>query len=102
MRAPRTINIGTLVLRYRLLIGAFLMLATAFMAYEASTVTIGTRFVDFFPESAHNLELYRRFHRYGGAQTLALMIQVKHGNIFNYPTLKKIQHEVDPKIQTSG
>jgi len=61
-------------------------------------VTIGTRFVDFFPQHAHNVELYRRFHSYGGAQTLALMIQVKHGDIFNYATLKKIQdinNEVD-------
>ncbi len=92
------LNIGRIVLRYRLLIGVVLVLSTAFMAYEASRVTIGTRFVDFFPQHAHNVELYRRFHSYGGAQTLALMIQVKHGDIFNYATLKRIQdinNEVD-------
>jgi uncharacterized protein len=85
------LNIGRIVLRYRLLIGLVLILSTAFMAYEASRVTIGTRFVDFFPQDAHNVQLYRRFHSYGGAQTLALMIHVNHGDIFNFATLKKIQ-----------
>jgi predicted RND superfamily exporter protein len=91
MASSKKLDIGHLVLRYRLLIGTILVLSTAFMAYEASRVTIGTRFVDFFPQKAHNVELYRRFHRYGGAQTLAIMIQVRHGDIFNTPTLKKIQ-----------
>src|SRR5579871_4613686 len=84
-------DVGHIVLRYRALIGAILVLSTAFMAYEASRVTIGTRFVDFFPQSAHNVKLYRRFHRYGGAQTLALMLHVRRGDIFNIPTLRKIQ-----------
>lgn len=87
----KRIDIGRIVLRYRLIIGTLLVLSTAFMAYEASRVTIGTRFVDFFPQAAHNVQLYRRYHRYGGAQTLALMIHVKHGDIFNLATLKKIQ-----------
>ena len=29
--------------------------------------------------------------KYGGAQTLAVMVQVKHGDIFNLDTLQKIQ-----------
>lgn len=28
---------------------------------------------------------------YGGAQTLAVMLRVKHGDIFNYSTLQKIE-----------
>jgi uncharacterized protein len=84
-------DIGHIVLRYRVVIGVILILSTAFMAYEASGVKINTRFVDFFPQSAHNVELYRQFRRYGGAQGLAVMIHVKHGNIFNHATLQKIQ-----------
>jgi predicted RND superfamily exporter protein len=91
MASRKKLDVGHIVLRYRLLIGTILVLCTAFMAYEASRVTIGTRFVDFFPQKAHNVELYRRFHRYGGAQTLAIMLSVKQGDIFNTPTLKKIQ-----------
>lgn len=91
MTSGKKLDIGRTVLRYRLLIGMILVLSTAFMAYEASKVTIGTRFVDFFPQSAPNVQLYRRFRRYGGAQTLAVMIHVRHGDIFNHATLKKIQ-----------
>jgi uncharacterized protein len=94
MTRGKKLNIGKFVLRYRVLIGLILILSTGFMAYEASRVTIGTRFVDFFPQKSHNVELYRRFHNYGGAQTLAMMLHVKHGDIFNYKTLKTIQ-EID-------
>jgi uncharacterized protein len=91
MTPGRKRSIGRLVLRYRVLVGVILILATLFMAYNATRVTIGTRFVDFFPQKAHNVELYRRFHTYGGAQTLAVMLHVKQGDIFNFKTLKKIQ-----------
>jgi predicted RND superfamily exporter protein len=91
MASRKRRDIGHIVLRYRVLIGTILVLSTAFMAYEVSRVTIGTRFVDFFPQKAHNVELYRHFHSYGGAQTLAIMIHVDHGDIFNPQTLKKIQ-----------
>ncbi len=91
MASSKKPDVGHIVLRYRVLIGAVLVASTIFMAYEASRVTIGTRFVDFFPQKAHNVELYRQFNRYGGAQTLAIMLSVRHGDIFNTPTLKKIQ-----------
>jgi uncharacterized protein len=84
-------DIGHIVLRYRVVIGTILVLSTAFMAYQASRVTIGTRFVDFFPQSAPNVRLYQRFRRYGGAQGLAVMLHVRHGDIFNHATLQKIQ-----------
>lgn len=43
--------------------------------------------------------LYRKYRKqYGGALTLALLLRVEHGDIFNFKTLKTIQdinHEVD-------
>ena len=37
------------------------------------------------------VRLYHDYGRYGGAQTLTLMVQVKQGDIYNEKTLKKIQ-----------
>ena len=46
----------------------------------------------FFPSNHQNTLLYRQYRRYyGGAQTLAVMLRVKNGDIFNYSTLQKIE-----------
>ncbi len=83
--------IGEIILKHRLSIGIVLLAFSAFMGYEASRVTIATSFVDFFPRNHPYVELYHEYSRYGGAQTLALMVQVKKGDIFNSKTLTKIQ-----------
>ncbi len=91
-------NFGELVLRFRRAIGAVLIAATLVMAYWAAKVNISTRFIDFFPAEHKNVVLAKRFHQFGGAQALVLMLQVKQGDIFNLDTLRKIQEiskEVD-------
>jgi uncharacterized protein len=86
------LGIGRIILQYRVQIGLLLIAVTIFMAYWAARVRIATRFENFFPSNHPNTLLYREFHtHYGGAQTLALMLRVKHGDIFNYSTLQKIQ-----------
>src|SRR6185312_9639068 len=52
----------------------------------------GTRFVDFFPSYHKYILLDEKYQRsFGGAETLAIMLRVEHGDIFNRTTLKKIQ-----------
>jgi predicted RND superfamily exporter protein len=86
------IGIGGHILRYRAPIGLFLIAVTIWMGYWAAHVKIATRFENFFPSNHPDTLLYRQFHiHYGGAQTLAVMLRVKHGDIFNYSTLQKIQ-----------
>src|ERR1700720_3332766 len=83
--------IGVFVLRYRAPIGIVLLLFSAFMGYECTRVRIATDFDEFFPRTHPNVQLYEKWKRYGGAQTLAMMVQVKHGDIFNFDTLRRIQ-----------
>ena len=83
--------IGVFVLRYRAPIGIVLLLFSAFMGYECTRVRIATDFDEFFPRTHPNVQLYENWKRYGGAQTLAMMVQVKHGDIFNFDTLRRIQ-----------
>src|SRR5260370_796835 len=82
---------GRFILRYRAPIGIALLLITGIFGYYASKLTIGTSFIDFFPKNHPYVQLYHNYERYGGAQRLTLMVQVKHGDIYNYKTLRKIQ-----------
>ena len=83
---------GAYILKFRVPIGLVLVAITMFMGYWAAHVRIATRFENFFPSNHPDTLLYRQYRRYyGGAQTLAVMLRVKHGDIFNYSTLQKIE-----------
>jgi len=91
-------KVGDFVLRFRAIIGGILLIISAIAAYYCSQVNIATKFDDFFPSYHPNVELYHEWHKYGGAQTLSVMIQVQNGDIFNHDTLQKItdiQTDVD-------
>jgi uncharacterized protein len=83
--------IGEFILKYRASIGILLLAITAYFGYGVSKLTIATSFVDFFPRNHPYVRLYHDYGRYGGAQTLTLMVQVKQGDVYNEKTLKKIQ-----------
>ena len=83
--------IGEFILKHRASIGILLLAITAYFGYGVSKLTIATSFVDFFPRNHPYVRLYHDYGRYGGAQTLTLMVQVKQGDIYNEKTLKKIQ-----------
>jgi predicted RND superfamily exporter protein len=85
-------GLGKYILQYRLPIGLTLIAITMFMFYWAVRVQIATKFENFFPSQHENTLLYRKYqYRYGGAQTLLLMLHVRSGDIFNYSTLGKIR-----------
>jgi len=84
-------NLGKTVLRFRAVIGAVLLLITAFMAYWATHVKIATSFVGLFPENHPYVRLYENYLRYGSAEKVIFEVRVKHGDIFNYDTLNRLQ-----------
>src|SRR6185437_9179049 len=85
-------NIGKTILRFRAPIGLLLASVTLFMVYASSRVQVGTKFVDFFPSYHSYILLNSKYSRsFGGAETLAIMLRVKQGDIFNPTTLQKIQ-----------
>ncbi len=85
------LGIGDFVLRHRVPIGAVLIGITIIMGWFAAHVKAATRFENLFPADHQNVKLYEQYQdSYGGAQTLVLMMRVKHGDVFNYQTLKKI------------
>jgi predicted RND superfamily exporter protein len=85
-------GLGKYILQFRAPIGLVLIAITAFMGYWAAHVRIATSFENFFPSNHQNTLLYRKFqNQYGGAQTLYVMLRVKHGDIYNTKALTKIQ-----------
>jgi predicted RND superfamily exporter protein len=87
-----TEGIGKYIIRYRAPIGILLIAITAFMGYWAAHAQVGTQFNNFFPANHEDTRLYREFqYQYGGAQTLVILMRLKHGDIFNAKTLHKIQ-----------
>jgi uncharacterized protein len=87
-----SLRIGDFVLRFRAIIGGILLLISAIMGYYCTKVNVATKFDDFFPINHENVKLYHQWQKYGGAQTLSVMVQVKDGDIFNYSVLQKIQN----------
>ncbi len=85
-------NIGKTILRLRAPIGLLLSTVTVIMVFASMHVQVGTRFVDLFPSYHPYIQLNEKYQRsFGGAETLAIMVRVKNGDIFNPTTLKKIQ-----------
>jgi predicted RND superfamily exporter protein len=90
--SPELRGPGRFILRHRAVIGLALIAATAVMGYWAARARIATSFENFFPARHQNTLLYRRFqYQYGGAQTMILLLRVKHEDIFNFKTLNKIE-----------
>jgi uncharacterized protein len=94
--SARSRSFGAWLLDRRQPLGLLLVAVTIFMSYWAAHVPIATSFENLFPADHPNAVLYREFREaYGGAQTLVLMLRVKHGDIFNVRTLHAIQDITD-------
>jgi predicted RND superfamily exporter protein len=98
----RHFRLGEFVLSWRLPIGAILLLTSAIMAYFVTKVQIRTRFVDFFPARHLFVSLNRKFARFGGANTLILVLETRRGDIFNHPFLQKIHDVTKPWTGSRG
>src|SRR5580704_4184573 len=85
-------GIGKFIISFRAPIGILLIAITAFMGYWALHAQVGTQFNNFFPAGHPDTKLYRKFqYQYGGAQTLVILMRLKHGDIYNSKMLHKIQ-----------
>ena len=89
-----SLRIGDFVIRFRAIIGGILLLISAILGYYCTQVTVATKFDDFFPTNHPNVKLYHEWQKYGGAQTLTVMVQVKNGDIFNSHSEEDSGHSV--------
>ena len=71
-------------------------LLTAFFIYEIKDLKIYTRFADLLPQGHEYIKVHNDIRaRFGGANTVVMVLQVREGDIFNQTTLQKIKDITD-------
>src|SRR5439155_21518925 len=106
------------LLRNRLAIAFAISLTTIFFAYQTTHVRIVPQFLDFYPgpstvrlfghqytwrQGHPYINIYNTFRRmFGSANILTVILEAKHGDIYNPTTLEKIDVITKRLTETKG
>jgi predicted RND superfamily exporter protein len=106
------------LLRHRLAITIVVAIMTVFFAYQTTRVKVVPQFLDFYPgpskvsifgheftwRKGHPyIAIYNKFRRmFGSANILTVILEVKHGDIYNPTTLQKIDTITKRLVETKG
>jgi hypothetical protein len=64
--------------------------------YQVKNLKVYTTFADLLPQNHEYIKVHNSIRsRFGGANTVTMVLQVKEGDIFNYTTLRKIRDITD-------
>lgn len=93
--------------RYRVAASLLILLATAFLGFNLRHLNVSTRFLDLYPSNDPNVKLFKEYPQFGTPLTVTLLIKVRRGTIYNYPTLEKIKEATKmfafiPGVDNSG
>jgi uncharacterized protein len=106
------------LLRNRLPVAAVVAVMTVFFAWQTTRVRVVPQFLDFYPgpstvrlfgheftwRKGHPyITIYNTFRRmFGSANILTVILEVKHGDIYNPTTLQKIDTITKRLVETKG
>ena len=106
------------LLRNRLAVSVVVTLMTLFFAWKATQLNISLQFLDFYPgplklsllgrevtlrEGHPYIRIYNEFRRmFGSANILTMIVEVKHGDIYNPTTLQKLDVITRRLTETRG
>jgi predicted RND superfamily exporter protein len=106
------------LLRNRLVVTVVVAVMTVFFAFEATHLKVVPQFLDFYPgpskislfghewtwRKGHPyIQIYNDFRRmFGSANILTVIVEVKHGDIYNPTTLQKIDTVTKRLVETRG
>ena len=106
------------LLRNRLAVTIVTAVMTVFFAYQCTHIKVLPQFLDFYPgplkltilgkeitlrEGHPYIKIYNEFRRmFGSANVLTLIIETKHGDIYNPTTLQKIDQATKALVETKG
>jgi len=106
------------LLRRKLAVSIVIALMTAFFAWQCTKIRVLPQFLDFYPgplkmsilgkeitlrEGHPYIKIYNEFRRmFGSANVLTLVIETKHGDIYNPTTLEKIDQATKAVVETKG
>jgi predicted RND superfamily exporter protein len=106
------------LLRNRLAVTVVIALMTGFFAWQCTKIKVLPQFLDFYPgplkisilgkditlrEGHPYIKIYNEFRKmFGSANVLTLVIETKHGDIYNPTTLQKIDQATKALVETKG
>jgi hypothetical protein len=89
-------QLADFVIEKRVWFLAVISVITLFFVYQVKNLKVYTAFADLLPQNHEYIKVHNSMRsRFGGANTVTMMLQVKEGDIFNYTTLKKIRDITD-------
>ncbi len=84
------------IIEKRALVLIIMGVITLFFAFTLSDLKVYTKFADLLPQGHAYIKTYNQIRaKFGGANTVTMILQVRKGDIFNPSTLKKIREITD-------
>ncbi|TMB06349.1 MAG: hypothetical protein E6J70_00720 [Deltaproteobacteria bacterium] len=106
------------LLRNRLAVSVVVAIMTVFFAAELRYIKVVPQFLDFYPGPGHvrlfghdytwrkghpYINIYNTFRRmFGSANILTVILEVKHGDVYNPTTLQKLDTITKRIVETKG
>ena len=85
-----------LIIEKRLWFLTGISLITLFFIFLLKDLKVYTKFADLLPQKHEYIKTHNKIRsRFGGANTVNMVLQVREGDIFNFTTLKKIKDITD-------
>jgi predicted RND superfamily exporter protein len=85
-------KIADFIIEKRVLILVVISLISIYFVYEVKDLKVHTNFADLLPQKHEYIKVHNSIRsRFGGANTVVMVFQVKDGDIFNPTTLQKIK-----------
>ncbi len=89
-------KMAKIIMKNRFPILLIMILFTLFSLYEIKELSFKTRLSDTLPKDHPYVKVHERFwKKFGGANNMAIVVEVKKGDIFQYDVLEKIKYLTD-------
>jgi len=84
------------IMEKRMIFLTIISLISLFFVFKVKDLKVYTKFSDLLPQKHEYIKLHNRIrNKFGGANTMVMVLQVKEGDIFNPTTLQKIRDMTD-------
>jgi predicted RND superfamily exporter protein len=85
-------KLADVIIEKRLMILIVISLITLFFMYRTTQIEVYTKFADLLPQKHEYIKLHNEIRsKFGGANTMNILLQVREGDIFNVETLQRIK-----------
>jgi predicted RND superfamily exporter protein len=89
-------TLSTFIIEKRLWVLTIVLFTTLLFLYEIKDLKMYTKFADLLPQGHEYIKVHNKIRaRFGGANTVVIVLQVREGDIFNPTTLQRIRDITD-------